>query len=85
MSQIINVLVWNACLVQLDRNSFRMIYERLRPRLSTRRVRKVLRPFEFDLSVFAEGMSQEMGDIGLPLVLFRDGGDMNGSIVGAHA
>ena len=39
----------------------------------------------FDLSVFAEGMSQEMGDIGLRLVLFRDGGDMNGSFVGAHA
>jgi hypothetical protein len=37
-----------------------------------------------DLSLFAKGVSQEMGDIGFPVELLLDGGDMNGAFVGAH-
>jgi hypothetical protein len=39
----------------------------------------------FYLSVFAVGVPKQVGDISLPLVMFGDGGDVNGSSVGAHA
>ena len=50
-----------------------------------RQVRKISHGEVFYLSVFAVGVPKEVSDIRLPLVMSRDGGDVNGSSVGAHA
>jgi hypothetical protein len=39
----------------------------------------------FDLSILSERMSEQMGDVGLPLVLFPNGGYMNRASFLAHA
>jgi hypothetical protein len=49
-----------------------------------RQVRKISHREVFYLSVFAVGVPKEVSDIHLPLVMSGDGGDVNGSSVGAH-
>jgi hypothetical protein len=39
----------------------------------------------FDLSILSERMSEQMGDVGLPIVLFPNGGYMNRALFFAHA
>jgi len=48
-------------------------------------VREISKCEMFDLSVFAKSVPQQMGDVGLALVLFCDRGDVDGSFIGVHA